>query len=132
MIKGFRDLNKDDIREVQLYLNSLEKNDKSVSQIKEEFNTKIYKYRSISRFELIFCIITIMKEISSFLYMKVLSVLRKSREVEMNSIVIITSMVFLFLDSFYFTLGDIFIFGDIIGIRQVLNISKASSVFSLY
>ena len=44
MIKGFRDLNGDEIREVQLYLNSLEKNDKSIPQIKEEFNTKVYNF----------------------------------------------------------------------------------------
>lgn len=44
MIKGFRDLNGDEIREVQLYLNSLKKNDKSILQIKEEFNTKVYNF----------------------------------------------------------------------------------------
>ena len=44
MIKKFVNLNKDEIREVQLYLNSLEKNDKSIQQIKEEFNTKVYNF----------------------------------------------------------------------------------------
>lgn len=44
MIKEFRNLNGDEIREVQLYLNSLEKNDKSIPQIKEEFNTKVYNF----------------------------------------------------------------------------------------
>ncbi|NRT73247.1 hypothetical protein [Clostridium beijerinckii] len=44
MIKEFRNLNGDEIREVQLYLNSLEKNDKSIPQIKEEFDTKAYNF----------------------------------------------------------------------------------------
>lgn len=44
MIKAFRDLNEDEIRLVQLYLNSLEKNDKSIEQIKEEFKTKVYNF----------------------------------------------------------------------------------------
>lgn len=44
MIKEFRNLNGDEIREVQLYLNSLEKNNKSILQIKEEFNTKVYNF----------------------------------------------------------------------------------------
>lgn len=44
MIKDVRDLNGDEIREVQLYLNSLEKKDKSIPQIKEEFNTKVYNF----------------------------------------------------------------------------------------
>ena len=41
----------------------------------------------------------------------------------------ILSMVFLFMDSLYFTLGSIFNFGDIIGIKKTLNISKSLSVF---
>ena len=41
----------------------------------------------------------------------------------------ILSMVFLFMDSLYFTLGSIFNFGDIMGIRKALNISKSISVF---
>lgn len=41
----------------------------------------------------------------------------------------ILSMVFLFMDSLYFTLGSIFDFGDIIGIKKTLNISKSLSVF---
>lgn len=44
MIKEFINLNEDEIREVQLYLNSLEKNDKSIQQIREEFNTKVYNF----------------------------------------------------------------------------------------
>lgn len=44
MIKEFINLNGDEIRAVQLYLNSLEKNDKSIPQIKEEFNTKVYNF----------------------------------------------------------------------------------------
>lgn len=44
MIKGFRNLNGDEIREVQLYLNTLDKKEKSISQIKEEFNTKVYNF----------------------------------------------------------------------------------------
>jgi ribosomal protein S18 acetylase RimI-like enzyme len=44
MIKEFRELNEDEIREVQLYLNCLDKNDKSIQQIKEEFNAKIYNF----------------------------------------------------------------------------------------
>lgn len=44
MIKEFRDLNEDEIREVQLYLNSLDKKDISIPQIKEEFNAKIYNF----------------------------------------------------------------------------------------
>lgn len=42
------------------------------------------------------------------------------------------SMIFLFLDSLYFTLGSTFDFGDIIGVRKALNISKSSSVFFSY
>lgn len=44
MIKGFRDLNEDEIREVQVYLNTLEKSDKSIEEIKDEFNAKIYNF----------------------------------------------------------------------------------------
>jgi len=41
----------------------------------------------------------------------------------------IVSMIFLFVDSLYFTLGSIFNFGDVIGISKVLNISKSLSIF---
>ena len=44
MIKEFSNLNGYEIREVQLYLNNLEKNDKSIPQIKDEFNTKVYNF----------------------------------------------------------------------------------------
>lgn len=44
MIKWLRDLNGYEIREVQLYLNSLEKNYKSISEIEAEFNTKVYNF----------------------------------------------------------------------------------------
>lgn len=44
MIKRFIDLSMDEIREVQLYLNSLEKNDKSISEIQMELNTKVYNF----------------------------------------------------------------------------------------
>ena len=44
MIKRFIDLSMDEIREVQLYLNSLEKNDKSILEIQMELNTKVYNF----------------------------------------------------------------------------------------
>lgn len=44
MIKKFKDLNEDEIREVQVYLNTLDKSDKSILQINEEFNIKVYNF----------------------------------------------------------------------------------------
>ncbi|WP_426348580.1 M50 family metallopeptidase [Alloiococcus sp. CFN-8] len=42
----------------------------------------------------------------------------------------IVSMVFLVIDSLYFTLGSTFDFGDVIGVRRVLNISKTLAIIS--
>lgn len=42
--------------------------------------------------------------------------------------VCILSMIFLFLDSLYFTLGSIFDFGDIIGVRKAFNLYKSSTI----
>lgn len=43
--------------------------------------------------------------------------------------VCVLSMIFLFLDSLYFTLGSIFGFGDIIGVRKAFSLSKSSTIF---
>lgn len=44
MIKKFIDLSIDEIKEVQVYLNNLEKSCKSISEIQMELNTKIYNF----------------------------------------------------------------------------------------
>lgn len=44
MIKKFIDLSIDEIKEVQLYLNNLEKSCKSISEIQMELNTKVYNF----------------------------------------------------------------------------------------
>lgn len=44
MIKSFIELNVDENREVQIYLNSIQKSNRSISEIKAEFNTKVYNF----------------------------------------------------------------------------------------
>ncbi|MGL4762270.1 MAG: GNAT family N-acetyltransferase [Sarcina sp.] len=44
MIKRFIDLNIDEMKLVQLYLNRIDKNSKSISQIQVDFNTKVYNF----------------------------------------------------------------------------------------
>ncbi|WP_297635980.1 GNAT family N-acetyltransferase [uncultured Clostridium sp.] len=44
MVKKFKDLSKEEIDKVRVYLNKAEKNNKSIEEIKKEFNEKIYDY----------------------------------------------------------------------------------------
>lgn len=44
MIKRFKDLNEEEIKAVKIYLNKIEKNDKSEEEIKKEFNEKVYNF----------------------------------------------------------------------------------------
>ncbi|MGL5416343.1 MAG: GNAT family N-acetyltransferase [Clostridium sp.] len=44
MVKKFKDLSKEEIDKVKVYLNKIERNNKNIEEIKKDFNEKIYDY----------------------------------------------------------------------------------------